>query len=512
MTKRRLLDKTNEILRSTRLFWVIMIVFVFESVWIALSAVYPQAFDENFHFGLIQLYSHHWLPFLSHQPPNANAYGAVARDPSYLYHYLMSFPYRLIELFVHNQPGQIISLRLINIVIFGIGLILFRKVLQRAHVSSALINITMSVFVLIPVVSQLAAHINYDNLLFPLVAWVCLLSFTVIDQLRARKPNARTLVTLVIVCLFTSLVKYAFLPIFLGVALYLAYLEAHVFWGKFDVFWKQLWRSWTQQRRYAQVLLGLLLVISIGMFAQRDLVNVVEYHTIVPSCSQVLTVNQCKAYSVWDYDYVTHQQVLATKPGVPLYNPVSYFGVWIYWMWYRLFFAINGPASGFTNYPPLPLPSAAAALLFIAGAFVVFKYRHKIFQNNPYMTLFCVITFFYIAALWIDGYTEYRYTHILQAMNGRYLLPVLILAGAIIGRAFSLSMKNMPARKTIFAVVVLLLFMQGGGVLTFISRSDPTWYWDNQSVVKVNLTAQKLTKRVIVKGRKTYSTSVWFYN
>ena len=72
---------------SPRFFVGVLVFFVFESVWIGFSAAYPQAFDENFHFGLIQVYSHHWLPFLSGQPSNANAYGAVARDPSYLYHY-----------------------------------------------------------------------------------------------------------------------------------------------------------------------------------------------------------------------------------------------------------------------------------------------------------------------------------------------------------------------------------------------------------------------------------------
>src|ERR1700689_5557788 len=124
---KKYLNRVNVILGSKWFFWIILVVFILSAAWIALSAVYPQAFDENFHFGLIQTYSHYWLPFLSSQPPHANAYGAVARDPSYLYHYLMSFPYRLIALFIHGQTGQVIALRFINIGFFSAGLILFRR-------------------------------------------------------------------------------------------------------------------------------------------------------------------------------------------------------------------------------------------------------------------------------------------------------------------------------------------------------------------------------------------------
>ncbi len=129
----QLSTRIRTFLGSRRFLWLVVGFFIFEACWIAFSAVYPQAFDEDFHFGLIQVYSHHWLPFLASQPAHANAYGAVARDPSYLYHYLMSFPYRLIALVVHGQVGQVIALRLINIALFASGLLLFRRVLLRTR-------------------------------------------------------------------------------------------------------------------------------------------------------------------------------------------------------------------------------------------------------------------------------------------------------------------------------------------------------------------------------------------
>src|SRR6185369_13463896 len=47
-------------LLSSRRFGVgVLAFFVFEALWVTFSALYPMAFDEDFHFGLIKLYSHH---------------------------------------------------------------------------------------------------------------------------------------------------------------------------------------------------------------------------------------------------------------------------------------------------------------------------------------------------------------------------------------------------------------------------------------------------------------------
>src|SRR5579872_6980280 len=98
----------RQILSSNKYFIGLVLFFICEALWIAFSGHYPMAFDEDFHFGVIKIYAHHISPFLSHQPANADEFGAIFRDPSYLYHYLMSFPYRLITLFTKDQTIQII--------------------------------------------------------------------------------------------------------------------------------------------------------------------------------------------------------------------------------------------------------------------------------------------------------------------------------------------------------------------------------------------------------------------
>src|ERR1044071_4545924 len=112
---RGFIDMLTRTMGSRRFFWVVLGFFVFESLWIGLSAVYPMAFDEEFHLGVIRIYSQQWSPFLASQPENANQFGALVTDPSYLYHYLMSFPYRLIAVITDNLMVQVILLRLFNV-------------------------------------------------------------------------------------------------------------------------------------------------------------------------------------------------------------------------------------------------------------------------------------------------------------------------------------------------------------------------------------------------------------
>src|SRR4051812_30373118 len=86
------------LLNSSLFFKIVVALLVLQAAWIAFTGLYPMAFDEDYHLGVIRLYAHHLSPFWDGQPDGADRFGAVARDPSFLYQYLMSFPYRLISL------------------------------------------------------------------------------------------------------------------------------------------------------------------------------------------------------------------------------------------------------------------------------------------------------------------------------------------------------------------------------------------------------------------------------
>lgn len=505
--------RLTTLLESKGLFISTLVFFVFQSVWIALSAVYPQAFDENFHFGIIKLYAGHWSPFLTNQPAGGDQYGALARDPSYLYHYLMSFPYRFFHFFTDNQTILVIALRLIDVALFTSGLLLFRRLLVRAKLSRALTNIVLLLFTLIPIVPQLAAHINYDNLLLPLTAWSCLLALDVLDEIQARKPNIRSMVLLSVVGLGAGIVKYAYLPIFAAIVVFLLFAT----WRQMKnnvrrtQLRKALKQSWADQSLLMKIALVAGFAVAFGLFFQRDGINLMRYHTVTPDCSRILSEHACSQYSVWSADTAWHTALLQ-QPTVSFENPVVYFASWLYWVWYRLFFAVNGPNSGFTNYPPLPLPSAAALAIAGTGTVLAIIWHRRIFADK-YLSFFLLVGLFYILALLVTGWEDYHYTNVLVDMNGRYLLPVLLPLGAIVARAFSIALRHAPkVHKTVLASAAILLFLQGGGFITFLSRSDASWDWPNGTVVKVNNAARNVTKPVILHTGKNYNTKYWLFN
>ena len=70
------------------------------------------------------------------------------------------------------------------------------------------------------------------------------------------------------------------------------------------------------------------------------------------------------------------------------------------------------------------------------------------------------------------------------------------------GLAFSLALRHLQIQKALFAVVISVLFLQGGGLLTFILSSDQSWYWPNSTVVKINTAVKKIAHHVIKTNKK----------
>ncbi len=510
MVKKHLIKILKFLSSSSVLFKIIIGLFIVEALYFSLFAAYPQAFDENFHFGLIQVYSTHWSPFLSKQPIGANLYGAVARDPSYLYQYIMSFPYRVFAHFFHSQIAQIIFLRIINLILFAVGLIIFNKILLKIGLSQKLSNIAIFIFILIPIIPQVAGQVNYDNLVFLSTAIVIYLALRIVDQIKNKHINAFGILNLITISIFSSLVKFEFMPIFLGIAIYLLWLGYKNFGHSFKKIITDFWSDFSKHKPVYRLTIILFLLLSLTMFIQRDGYNLIKYHTISPRCDLILSQNDCSQYSVWYHDYVSHQLVSTNEVNVNS-SVVVYLAQWIYWIWYRLFFSVSGPNSDFRNYPPLPLPSAGFIIIVLLSLFAVFKLRSKIFKINSYVNLFFIIISIYLAVLIYEGYKTYQYTGVLELMNGRYLVPIILLAAGTSLILLTKVFKNYRKFKIFVAIVVIILFVQGGGVLTFISRNDSDWIWSNPTVKKINKTAKKISNHLVVEGSRYYTTNVWFF-
>lgn len=482
------------ILASNKFFLVIVIFFVFQAVWIALSGLYPMAFDEDFHLGIIRLYAHHISPFWNSQPEAANTFGAVYRDPSYLYHFLMSFPYRLISHFTSDQTVQVLWLRAINIGLFTSGLVLFRKVLLATGATKALVQGCFLVFVLIPVMPLVAAQINYDNLLFPLTAIAFILSLRLNAGLRDRKSIAiDVLLLLGIVGLLASLVKYAFLPIFTAILIYvlIRFKQTYLSWR---VVWANIRQSWSRSDNAKKWLLLVCLLLSFGLFGQRYGVNMVLYHTPIPDCSKVLNVEACSDYGPWIRDHSLNK----VKLGAPS-SPVIFTGEWFNGMWSRLFFAVDGPKTQNQTRGPLLMPAITSIVGLSLGLILTIIYTPKLLQkyNSGSLQLFITVISVYVGVLWIDQYRAFLRTGQPVAINGRYLLPVILPLLLMMGLAYNHWLKHRSDLKLVLAIVAIIGLLWGGGALTYILRSNNDWYWPNSDVRSVNQSIQNLLEPIV---------------
>jgi hypothetical protein len=480
-----------------------LIALAVQAVWLAITQRYPLPFDESYHFGIIQVYGQQWSPILTRQPGNPGAYGELIHDPSYLYHYLMSFPYRIIDFLFHNIVIDIGSLRFFSIAFFILGLVGFRKLLFRFGLSRTLTHSLIFIIMLIPVSSLLASQVNYDNLLFcvtPIFLWF---TFDVIDDIkkRGRLTYKNTLIMLSL-GLLTCLIKYAFLPIFAIVVIYLL-----VIWLKDKRRIKilsGLKTSFIKSTRKAQVSLAVLFVVSCGLFLQRYGYNAVVYHAVQPDCAQVLTVKQCLQYGPWARNYKLDQTAKSTHSNLsaPARNPLVYVRGWTHAMIFRLYFSID---QDFNEYTPMPLPFVAAFIFGFVGLALTIIYFLRISRTYIYTWLFVVISIAYCVSLLSLNYQEYLRYGTVVAVNGRYLFPILPLLFALFALGYRELVRDVGGKhktliKVIIVIIIAVLSIDGGGFIGYLIHSTPKWYLLGDPLTGTSLWIGNALSQVVLGG------------
>lgn len=490
------------ILRSSRFFYASLVVFVAQAGWVALSGLYPMAYDEATHFSVIKLYALYsrWSPFWASQPPGTQILGPLPHDTSFLYRFLLSFPYRIMDHFGASQMTQILVFRGISIALFVVGLILFRKLLLKVGASKAMANVVMAVVMLTPVVVLLAAQINYDNLLFPLVAITGLLLVRFVEKAKQGISDAQTVLALMVVGLLASLVTYAFLPILLVAALWvLGYMVQQVRHSGFAAMWQGYWRSFRHIAAWRQGLLLVGVVVSLGLFGLSYGVNLWQFKEPVPSCNQVLSKADCSFYGPWRRDNLAHADLLTGKL-VPAYrDPLNYtIRDWSWGMGFQFMSTLNGESSQFTIGQPLPLARGLEWVVGVIGVALVLRWQ-KYLRRNWSLVVLVSLMLGYVAALWFQEYTAFLYAGFPAAVQARYLVMILPIFYLLLALAYGRTLRAKPELKVVLVWLVLaILLFEGGGALPFIMRSDTSWYWPNHLVQSANHMAQKALHWLVI--------------
>lgn len=493
------------VLASDRFFYAAVALLVLQAAWIALSGRYAMAYDEQNHLGIIKLYAEHPSPFWSEPPPGPAPYSSVSRDPSYLYHWLMSLPYHLFDLVWKTDASKVLAYRFISIGLFAAGLVLFRRLLLRTKASKAIVHTVLALFVLTPTVPFLAGQMNYDNLLFLLVAALLLLTARITDDIRSGGLDVRRLGVFVALGMLTGLVKFPFLAMLLpmGIWILAVFFRRH---GK--AAWRQAVRqsasSFRGLSRAARIVLVLGVLLAGGMFFERYGLNTIRYGTPVPECDQVLDIGRCQAFGPWKRNYDIYQAklngTLEAAPKVDVYH----FTVdeWLRLLTWQFFYTLNGPVDGFSVGLPLPLPYHMGMALLIIGTVLAVIFGRRIVRL-PYMKGLLFVALFYIFVLWAQNLSDFMRMHLATAIQARYLvmvLPILYLALAL---AFAQLLRKLPAAKALLALgAMAVLLTQGGGIGVFIMRSTPLWWWEQPVVVRANETAQRLLRPIVINEDK----------
>jgi len=433
-------------------------------------------YDEYFHVNVIKLFSQQLSPFITSQPTSYDIFGVLSYGVATLFHYLMSFPYRAISVFTDNLAIQVISMRLVCIAFTAVGIVLFNKLFQKIGIKQVFINVALLLFVLLPIVPFVAATVNYDNMLFPLTA---LFFIICVDILSSKKIVWTQYAWFIIIGCFASLVKYTFLPIFAVSTIYLA-VVLYKQYGR-GIFFKAI-ESFQATTKQVAIGLAGLIIVAVGMFSVVYIQNIILFGALQPNCQKVMSQERCDDNSL----LVRDEQAEATKDTRPLIQTPDYVSLWFVQMadWTTMSGA-RTVAYGTVVGEPLPV---IYSVVFFGGFIGLLSmiYSWNFLDKNKNWYFLLVVSLILVLAVFMQNYAYYIRLHAAYTIQPRYLLtimPILIVMTVV---AVNYIVRKRNTIKLLILFCALVLFLQGGGLITHIICSDEGWNWDSHIVRQIN--------------------------
>jgi hypothetical protein len=471
---------------SNRTTWLIIALFVAQCVWLAFTMLYPSPYDESYHYALIDLYTNQYGPFVSEQPDSVAALGDITRNASFLFHYLLSFPARILGYIIQGN-SLIVLLRIINIAFVASGLFIFVRLFRRIGATRGVINITLLAVIMIPIFSLTAATINYDNLLFLLVAVSLLLA----QDLYVKRGNMFSrLALLVLVSMSALMVKFTFLPFIAAIFGFLFYHFLSNRTTYLTTFKRHARKvSVTQKTLFA---LATCLLIFCGVMTYG--VNIVQYQKITPRCEQVQPVSVCSQSYVW-----SREKRIQSEPKATSYDPVRYT------LYYWLDSMSNNAVSTGANTSEGGFDAAASPIIlyyamwfYLMTGIVLFLCFAREIARKHKIGLILTVLIVYSFIVWLYLYQSYSSLGSALALQPRYLLPVIPIFLLFATWAWARLLRNHVTIGVACILIAILLLLQGGGILTYLVSSKPTWYFQVRIVKQLNYKAQRAAEQIII--------------
>lgn len=465
---------TTRLFNSSKFTTIIIFLFVIQAAWVAISYNFSPI-DEEFHFGIIKTYTDHLWPVIYNQPLSYDAFRDFAGEGSKLFHFILSFPLRLIELMTPDVILQVKILRLFNIAFVAAGLWLYARLFDVLNVNRALINITYIILTSLPITLWVAGSINYDNFLFLLTA---LFLFVAVKLYRTKEIKYPHLVALIGIGMAASLVKFTFLPIFILGTLWVVLSKRKTLVNR-NFFIQRV--DDRNRKEYLHSIRDLVvatafLIPLLFLFSQTYIVNFINYGTPRPECQKTLGVERCLANSV----IRTNEGQLATKHERPRDSPGAYFFVWINKMFYS-----TSNLWGYSHQSqPMPIYFTSLVIVILSILFAgIYFMRGADMATEMKVLLFIGITF--LAIVFVNNFLLYDKYYVVRAVTFRYIIivvPIILIPMLFVSQRFY---KKYKILATPLAIVGLFILSQGGGVVSHVLSTDDSWHWEGSRTIEV---------------------------
>lgn len=450
---------------SKKFRYIIIAWFVLQVGFMAMTTAKGIAPDEGTHMRTVMLYANDGFdPFIQNQPPDAYQLGAVTRSPSYMYHYLMSFPYRMLP----NSwapDSQLVALRLVNVIFSVLGVIVFSRVLGLLTKKGTVQNLTLFMLTNTLMFTFLASSLNYDNLIF-LMSSVSLLYFV---KLLGRF-KLLDLIKLGAAIMFAILVKFTFLPLgalFVGLLLFRYRSELKSVWkqGVADV----------RKPKKPLIVFSILFVVLFGLFMERYAVNHVRYGSFKPQCDRVVSYEQCLSSGLFVRNLEFRDNPIVDRTPDP-----GFVGKWALRMKEGVYGILGHK---FADETLLIKYGSALVLLVMLIAFI----RTVGGKQDRILYYLLFIVTIYVVSLIINNHNLYQKSgRFGLALQGRYIFPVIGIIYFIGNYYVEKMLRKSEFAYVGFAIIAMGIFF-ASSLPTYILVIDEGWRMSAMNSINVHI-------------------------
>ncbi len=442
-----------EALSSNKFLTVIYVWFLIQTIYIVINVKVGIPPDENWHLGLIQLYTRDGLDPAIQDQTGFFYLGEVTRGVGYYYHYLLSIVTRPLDA-MFSYETVVSILRMIN-VFMGLGtLIIVSNLTTMLKFSKLVRNIVVFCLANTAMFVFLSGSVNYDNLLILVSVFSVYSLMKLIDRF-----SINNLLIFLAAVLFGLQVKFAYAPLALFLVLVLFFELAK----NYKVYLKEVSRTIKKAER-SSIAFATLVVVLLVTFAFSYGRNIVEYQTVAPKCTKVHSLDNCLQSEV----FARNQKFKAEPLSGPLMTKEVFSYRWFETMQERLF----GVFAHKSYKPSVRVVQAINVVMLLGLVCFVRLYKHR---DNKHLYIL-LLALFYTAILLMTNWGTYsRSGRFGVALQGRYILPVLpLIYMVLVGYIFKMFNSRIVYKLLISLIICALFFLSSAPA--FISNTDEGWF------------------------------------